>query len=810
MNPALAIKMAPNFPLRLLWPDGAPVTRLFIVSERSKAAEELRQSEERFRSLAQSALDGIVITDENRRIIFWNKAAERIFGYSEQEVRGKISTFLVPEEQRKANESAFQQLLAPGIPATIAKTSETIGRRKNGTTFPSEVSFSTWQARGKNFYCGVIRDATVRKQAEKAIKDSEDKFRSMAEHISAAVFINQDTRLVYANNAAVKLSGYSCEELLGMRLWNIIHPDLKEQATEWDRMQQAGEKLPSHFELKINTKKGEVRWLDYTAAIINYNGQDAVLGTAVDITERKMAEKALRQSEERHRLTAEHVPFHIASTDQSYKYVLWNKHSEKMFGYTQEEVINKLSPSAVHTSKKEGKAVVAAAIDKGIYDNELNLRRRDGSVFPAHLVVVPNKDERGNIIGMHGFAEDITQRKRDEELIKKVNDCLLSFSADPGKNIQKIVEVAGTILDGASASYHKKIDGLLHIAAAWNLPAHYLRAPRLSARHFDALCARCGDNPFTINISEKKELLPKASPMLQLGFKDFIAAPVKRQDTLIGSLNVAFRAPKTLSPNEQNIFSILTKAVSIEEERKRVLEDLKKHQQELNNSEKRLKIFSGRLLSIREEEKKNISSALHDELGSLVVALSSGLMIAREEIIENSLEPALKSIEQTEAALQHAVENLKKIIIDLRPPDLHIVGLSNALRSLCTTTAQQTKIAIDCSFDVEDNTIDEDTAITLYRTAQESLNNVHKHARAKNVTIRLSREKNKLELSITDDGRGFDMASLDAGSKGSTKIGIQGIRERVAALNGTFSLQSAPQKGTALHITIPAKKRRRP
>ena len=96
---------------------------------------------------------------------------------------------------------------------------------------------------------------------------------------------------------------------------------------------------------------------------------------------------------------------------------------------------------------------------------------------------------------MYGFAEDITQRKRAEDLIKKVNDCLLSFSADPDTNIQRIVEAAGTIFNGTSASYHKKKETLLHIAAAWNLPAEYMRAPRLIARNFDELFASLWRRP---------------------------------------------------------------------------------------------------------------------------------------------------------------------------------------------------------------------------------------------------------------------------------------------------------------------------
>ena len=321
-----------------------------------------------------------------------------------------------------------------------------------------------------------------------------------------------------------------------------------------------------------------------------------------------------------------------------------------------------------------------------------------------------------------------------------------------------------------------------------------MRAPQLSARRFDELCAHYGDGPFVINNPEERRRIPENSPMLKLGFKDFIATPIKLGDTLIGSLNVAYREPKTFSPNELNIFSILTKAISIEEERKKVLEDLKQHQLKLKNSEKSLKAFSGRILSIREEEKKNISSALHDEIGSMVIAISSGLAIAKEDIIENSLDPALKSIERTESALKQAVDNLKKIAIDLRPPNLDIVGLSNALKNFFLDIARQTNIAIDFSAEVADNKIDDAAAIVLYRTAQEALNNIVKHAKAKAVSIRLHEKKSNLLFEIADNGRGFNPESLTASSRLATKIGIQGMRERIASLGGTLDHRISPAK----------------
>ena len=660
------------------------------IEERLNIEAALRRSSEQFRSVIETCSDAIVTVNSSGNIALWNKGAESLFGYQTQEILGKSFLRIIAGDMQESHGQFFTQFLAERKPGTIVRHGQLHGRRKDGSTFPTEGSASLWKTSDGVFITSLIRDISERKRSEELLKQSEERFRNLAQSaIDGIVITDEDRRIIFWNKAAERIFGYSEQEVLGKKSTFMVPEEQRER------------------------------------------------------------------------------------DEDEYQYFLTTGVSPRL---------------------------------DNIFET-IGLRK-NGTTFPAEVSLSTWQARGKNFYCV--VIRDTTERKRSDYVIRKVNECLLSFSADPDKNIQSIVETAGMIFDGAGASYFKKQADAVYIAMAWNLPARYKNLPPFNAQNFDKLFASGADQPLILNRRNILRSVTKDSPMLQMGFESFIATPVKLRNTFIGSLNVAFHTAKTFSPSELNIFSILAKAVSIEEERKSVLEELKQNQLMLIKSRKSLKAFSGRILAIREEEKKNISSALHDELGTMVVALSSGLTIAREEIIESSLEPALKSIERTEAALKQAVENLKKIIIDLRPPDLEIVGLSSALRSLCTTIAHQTKIAVDCSVDVADKTIDEDTAITLYRSVQEAVNNVLKHARAKNVIIRLYREKNKLKLSITDDGRGFDIASLDAGGRVSTKIGIQGIRERVAALNGTFSLQSAPQKGTALIITIPAKKRRRP
>jgi PAS domain S-box-containing protein len=236
-------------------------------------------------------------------------------------------------------------------------------------------------------------------------------------------------------------------------------------------------------------------------------------------------------------------------------------------------------------------------------------------------------------------------------------------------------------------------------------------------------------------------------------------------------------------------------------ERKLAEERLKEQQQTLQIFGRNLRKLSGKILSIGEEEKKKLSINLHDEIGSMAVALNSSLSIAEEEIKDNNPQNAIKNISQTKNLLERNVEILKKIVTDLRPPDLDIVGLLDALKEYFSNISRQTKIEIDFSVDSGTRKLDENVAIVLYRLAQEALNNIIRHAEAKKVKVRLYFEENTLKFNIYDDGNGFNIKNFE--KRKVSEMGIWGMRERVKSIGGIFSIKSKPKKGTKINITLP-------
>ena len=269
----------------------------------------------------------------------------------------------------------------------------------------------------------VAIDIHDRKIAVEALAESEKKYSALVENARDGVTIIQDGLRKFSNQAMVDMFGYGHEEIVGQPFVEIIAPPYREPVRKLLLQALESNEMPPLYETKLVAKDGSVKDVEVSISPIRYEGSPALMGIIRDISERKQMAEILYDSEERYRVLHDYlnvyIPLHLGYSDENYKFKLWNKHSEKMLGYSQEDAIGKMSPADIHETHEEAMEVVQAAEEFGIYDKEVNLRHKNGSLVPVHLVVVPKKNKHGKIIGLYGFAEDITVRKQAETALRE-------------------------------------------------------------------------------------------------------------------------------------------------------------------------------------------------------------------------------------------------------------------------------------------------------------------------------------------------------------------------------------------------------
>jgi PAS domain S-box-containing protein len=264
------------------------------------------------------------------------------------------------------------------------------------------------------------RRSAERERADRALRESEAKFRALTDSAASAIFISQGDIIVYANRQIDAITGYSAEEFIGRNFWDLIHPDFLDLVRTRRAARLAGGAVPSRYEFKIHARDGAERWIDFTASLFEYQGRPAVLGTAFDITARKEAEAELRRTNETLQTVIHTSPLPIVAVDSQGLVQLWNKAAEEIFGWTAAEVRGRPLPTIPDSDRESFLAHLHSELRGEPYPpQQLRRLRKDGSLVDVSLWTAPLRDASGRIGGAMGIFEDITQRKRLEEQLRQ-------------------------------------------------------------------------------------------------------------------------------------------------------------------------------------------------------------------------------------------------------------------------------------------------------------------------------------------------------------------------------------------------------
>jgi PAS domain S-box-containing protein len=408
--------------------NGAPVGLVGFaqdITEQKKGEQALRGSEKYLEEILSSVLTGVLIIDEKtHQIVDANPNALETIGASKEHVIGKVChRFICPAEKGKCPISDLGQTV---------DGSERVLFRVNGERVPilKTVTTTTW--RGRKYLVESFLDISKRKWMEEQLRESEEKYRELINGMNdTAWVIDFDANFIDVNDAAVKVLGYSREELLSMGPTDIDSSLSREQIRDLVKRMPADQ--VQVFETAHTTKDGKKIPVEISSSLVTYQGKQAVLSIARNITERKKTEENLRVSEERFRAISNSVRDAIILVNDKAEIEYWNPAAEKTFGYAREEAFGQkvhdlVVPSSmcpegkmqlIRGSEQFAQTGTGAFIGENV---ELIGRRKDGTEFPVKLSLSPIK--LGNKWHAVGVAKDITEKKQNEQMIREYSDKL--------------------------------------------------------------------------------------------------------------------------------------------------------------------------------------------------------------------------------------------------------------------------------------------------------------------------------------------------------------------------------------------------
>jgi len=323
--------------LKIILRQAVDVRRL--VNKMSHVESALSAKEEQFRQVVQTAPDGIVLADGDGRVVSWNTAAERLFGYTEGEILGQPLTTIMPTRYREGHRRELELAKAAGRATQTGRTIEFSGLRKDGREFPLELSLSTWRFGEQIVSCGIIRDITLRKEAEAKLLRQQIEQQVLLDLIPAMVWYkDSQNRILRANKQAAASISKTVGEVEGQSTYDLYPEEAEKYHQDDLAVIASGQPKLGIVEL-YEIAPGQKRWVQ-TDKVPYRDAQGNVIGVLVfaqDITERRQAEAALQESERQYRLLMEEASDAIVAVDMDGYFSLVNAKACELFGYTREE-----------------------------------------------------------------------------------------------------------------------------------------------------------------------------------------------------------------------------------------------------------------------------------------------------------------------------------------------------------------------------------------------------------------------------------------------------------------------------------------
>jgi len=731
--------------------------------------EALKESEERYRDLVEKAGIGILIDDREGNVKYLNKKYMEMLKYSSKEMKKlSIKSVVHPDDVEKVLKYHKNRIQGRRTPSRY----EFRAIRKDRSVINLEVDAVALRVNGKiTGSRSYILDITERKKAEEKLKQRTHDLNERVKELSCIYKIDEISR-----------KEGTIEEVLKKTVL-IIPPSWLHPEITGSRITFEGK------EYKTNNFK-KTKWMQKSDIVVNnknagfveicclekrpdasegrFSNEERNLINAIaerisQLANRKKAEAALYKSEEKYRTLTENVNVGVYrnTTKPEGKFIEVNLAFVKMFGYKNREEMLTIRILNIYQIPEDRKKFIEKLLRDGFVRNEeLKLKKKDGSPIICSVSAVIIKDKKGKAKYYDGIIENITERRLAEEALRKSemtyralfesgNDPVILFSLN-GTIVsanQKAAEILGYNVEELIGMSYKDIIASSEIKDA--------------------------DDKLK-SLQEGKTFLPYECTVYKKNGTEF---PSEVNLSLVQDEN---NKPVFL----QTIFRDIT-------ERKRADEELLTSREQLRN-------LAAHLQAVREGERTSIAREIHDDLGQTLTALKMDLSLLGAKLPKDQ-KSLLKKTKSMSKLIDSTIQTVQRISAELRPGVLDDVGLTAALEWQGNEFQKRTGIKCELTVDPEDIFLDKDRSTAIFRIFQETLTNVARHSKAKWIKVNLKKKARRLELKVRDNGRGITEEQIS----NSKSFGLIGIRERVQFLGGKVEIRGIQNRGTTLKAWIP-------
>jgi len=634
-------------------------------------------------------------------------------------------------------------------------------------------------------------------QTEEALRESEERYRSFVQRFRGIAYRGRiaDFSVEFFHGAVKEITGHTEEDFTsGKVTWDqVICPD------DFERIHESVESIrtipgyATEREYRIRRKDGEIRWLhEITQNIGNESGEPTfVQGVLHDITDRKRAEDALqvahnelerrveertvqltemnqrlqreneerkraekdvRESEQRYRSLVETTNDYVWETDQNGVLTHISPQVKDILGYAPEDVVGKtpLDYMCLEEGKEEsvemfGKIV---ASQKPFFGHESVCLDKDGRRVVVETNGIPIFDAENNYIGIRGLSRDITERKRAEESLREAHGEL-------------------------QAIYDGMVDGVLVADIETNrfVRANVSVCQMLGYPENELLSLSVADVHPSEELSNVLDIFAEqAEGRLDLAEN----LPVLKKDGSVFYADIAAR--KIAYKGRHRMIGIFRDVT----ERKQAQEALEREHRVLRQ-----------MLQAQDQERQLVAYDIHDGVAQHLTAAMMQFQSCKSEEACTCHGAGLRMLERSLA-------EARRLISGLRPPILDESGIVAAIGHLTHDIRAQGGPDVEFYSNVKFDRLEPTLENSIFRVVQESMTNVHQHAKTDRVRIELTQEDDTVRILVEDQGIGFDPESVD-----ERRYGLAGIRERARVLGGSAKIESAPRKGTRIEVELP-------